>query len=111
MKSVKLARQAEARLEEIARWTIERFGLAQAEKYELRLIDRLDALSKGEPPHGQSCEALLAGKPEANGLLFVREGGHYIIYKEFDDLIVVIDFIHGVRDLEAILADLIDSNP
>jgi plasmid stabilization system protein ParE len=98
------------RLEEIAHWTISKFGLSQAEQYERGLIDRLYALSRGELPPGRSCEALLAGRSGAKGLFYFREGGHFIIYRETDDLIVVIDFIHGARDLEAILIDLTDSS-
>ena len=111
MKSVKLTRQAEARLEEIAYWTIERFGVAKAEQYEQRLIDRLQALSNGDLPKGRKCDSLVREGNGPRGLLYLCEGGHYIIYRESDDLIVVVDFVHGARDLEAILKDLGDSNP
>ena len=106
MKKVKLARHAESRLEEIAAWTFLHFGPAQAGKYERQLIKRLHALAVGELPRGRSCDLLVQGLTETTGLRYIRESGHFIIYRETDDQIHVIDFVHGVRDIEGILMDI-----
>ncbi|MCP5369037.1 MAG: type II toxin-antitoxin system RelE/ParE family toxin [Hyphomicrobiales bacterium] len=106
MKSVRLTRRAASRLEDIAAWTIDHFGPAQASKYEGQLIRRLNALAAGDPPRGRSCSLLAPGLTAAAGLLYVREGGHFIVYRETDVAIQVIDFIHGARDLDGILRDL-----
>jgi toxin ParE1/3/4 len=108
VKEAKLTRRAESRLEEIASWTISRFGLAQANKYERQLIERLRALAKGELPRGRACDLLVRGLTGAVGLSYIREGGHFIIYRETDDQIQVIDFVHGARDIEAFLRELGD---
>lgn len=106
MKQIRLTRRAETRLREIAGWTIDRYGPTQARKYEENLVHRLRALAVGEAPHGKSCGALVSGVPGADSLQYYREGGHYIIFRETADALIVIDFVHGARDLEGILADL-----
>ncbi len=106
MKAVRLTRRAESRLEEIAIWTISNFGPARAETYERRLIDRLHGLSIGELPRGRSCQLLVHGLAGATGLCYIKEGGHYIVYRETDEQIQVIDFVHGARDIEGILREL-----
>ncbi len=111
MKEIRLTRRAQTRLEEIAAWTIEHFGTAQAEGYERRLIARLRALAAGQLPRGRPCDALVRGEAGATGLCYFREGGHFIIYRETDDRIVVIDFVHGARDLEGILKELGEDDP
>ena len=108
MKEVKLTRRAEHRLEEIASWTLSYFGAAQADRYERHLIKRLQALAIGELPRGRACDLLVQGLTEATDLRYIREGGHFIIYRETDDQIHVIDFVHGARDIEAILRELGD---
>ena len=108
MKEVKLTCRAEYRPEEIAGWTISRFGHAPANKYERQLIKRLQALARREFPKGRACDLLVRELTEATGFLFIREGGHFIICRETDDQIHVIDFVHGARDIEAILRELGD---
>lgn len=39
-------------------------------------------------------------------LKYFREGGHYIIFHETADALIVIDFVHGARNFERILTDL-----
>lgn len=106
MKPYRLTPRAVARLTEIAGWTIDSFGIQQALCYEQQLIDRLDALARGELPHGKRCERLLYGVRESvPELLYYREGRHYIIYQDLPGQFIVIDFIHGSRDLEQLLID------
>lgn len=105
MKAIRLTRRAEARLEEIAGWTIDRFGPEQARIYEAQLIHRLQALADGEPPHGKRCE-IAGGAVGAEDLQYYREGGHYIVFRDTADALIVIDFVHGARNFERILADL-----
>jgi plasmid stabilization system protein ParE len=111
VKTVQLTRRAAHRLEEIAAWTIARFGLAQAKKYEQQLIERLNALANGELPRGRPCDLLVQGLTEAAGLHYIRAGGHIVIYRETEDQIQVIDFVHGARDVEAILKELRETEP
>jgi plasmid stabilization system protein ParE len=106
VKTVRLTRQAEARLVDIVDWTMSNFSGEQADRYEQQLIGRLDALARGESPKGRSCALLAPGVVARDDLLYIKEGGHYIIYRESDDLIAVIDFMHGARDLAAILREL-----
>lgn len=106
MKTIRLTRRAEARLEEIAGWTIDRFGPNQARAYEAQLVHRLRALADGDPPHGRPCGFLLPSAADAMDLKYFREGGHYIIFHETADALIVIDFVHGARNFERILTDL-----
>jgi hypothetical protein len=39
-------------------------------------------------------------------LEYYRDGRHFIIYRNTVDGIFVLDFVHGSRDLQAILYDL-----
>ncbi len=109
MKRVRLTVRAETHLTEILRFSIERWGAERAEAYKSQIEDRLFALASGSPPHGRSCELLVADLIDAPGLKYYREGGHYIIYRETAETLVVYDFIHQARNLEALLQDLANS--
>jgi plasmid stabilization system protein ParE len=91
----RLTPQAEEALVEIARWTAERFGAAQADRYETELIARCEALARGDIA-GQDC-SVLAG--ESGGLRFIRAGRHFVVYTEIGVELVVLDVIHGRADL------------
>ncbi len=41
-----------------------------------------------------------------NDLEYYRQGRHYIIYRNTDDELLVVDFAHGSRNLDAIIQDL-----
>ncbi len=110
MRSYRLSPQAEQRLEEIIGWTIDHFGLDQALKYKNRLTGRLSSLAVDEVPHGRPCNNLLSGKRDAIDLEYYREGRHYIIYRNTIDGILVVDFVHGSRDLDAIIQELSQSS-
>ena len=106
MRSYRLSSQAEQTLEEIIGWTIDHFGIDQAINYKDRLTARLFSLAIDEVPHGRSCDILLAGKRDVSDLEYYREGRHYIIYRNTDDGIWVVDFVHGSRNLEVIIEEL-----
>ncbi len=106
MRGYRLSLQAEQTLEGIIGWTIDRFGIEQAARYKNQLISRLSTLATNDMPHGRSCNSLLAGKRNAVDLEYYCEGRHYIIYRNTVDEIFVVDFVHGSRDLEAILHEL-----
>lgn len=106
MRSYKLSLQAEQALEDILIWTIENFGVDQAGKYKDQLIARLASLAVGEMPYGHSCNKLLGGKREVSDLEYYREGRHYIIYRNTPESLLVLDFVHGTRDLQAIVEGL-----
>lgn len=106
MRSYRLSPQAEQTLEDIIGWTIDHFGVDQAVKYKDRLIARLSSLAVNEVPHGRPCNIILSEKREISDLEYYREGRHYIIYRNTADGIFVLDFVHGSRNLEAIIEDL-----
>ncbi|TCT12328.1 plasmid stabilization system protein ParE [Tepidamorphus gemmatus] len=101
----RLTRAAKASLLDIALWTIETFGPRQAEAYEADLIDRCAAIARGEAPW-QSCAKVIDPRlPE--DLRFTRSGEHLIVFLDEPDRVIVIDFLHGRRDLPARLTELL----
>ena len=105
MTRYRLSPLAEETLEDILVYSFETFGEAQANKYREALLARLDALVEGRSPLGRPCEALV-GDDAPNGLFYVKQGGHFIIYRTIGDEIFVVDFVHEVRDLPARLREL-----
>ncbi len=100
----RLTRQAEAALVDIALWTLETFGPRQAEAYEADLIDRCEAIARGEAPW-QDCRKVIDPRlPE--GLRFTRCGAHLIVFIDDSEQIIIVDFLHGRRDLPSRLIDL-----
>ncbi len=106
MKPLRLTPQAEARLTDIAHWTVNQFRADQARRYEREVIDCLKALASGNPPHGRPCSLLVPAKDFDDALCHHRQGQHHIIYQDTPVLLIVVDFVHGSRDLPGILADL-----
>ena len=106
MKPFRLTPQAEARLTDIALWTVNQFGVDQARRYECELTDRLKALASGNPPHGRPCDLLVPGRDVDDDLYYYRQGRHYIVYQDTRELLILVDFVHGSRDLTRILEDL-----
>lgn len=99
MKLWRLTRHAERRLAEIAEWTVKEFGHAQALVYQEALIDRINLLASGKAPHPRSCEVLTRHCRAARGLLYYREGNHYIIMRETTDRLEILDFLYERFDL------------
>lgn len=106
MKTFRLSLRAEQSLEDIFIWTIDQFGVVQATKYKDQLIYRLNALAAGELPHGRSCNVLISSKRDVRDLEYYREGRHYIVYRNTEKALFVVDFIHEVRDLEFLITEL-----
>ena len=106
MTAFRLTRRAEQSLETIFGWTLDTFGSAQAERYRDQLIARLNHLAAGTPPHGRPCGLLVGDRVGTSGLNCYREGCHYIIYRRIADELVVIDVVHGTRDLPAVIEAL-----
>lgn len=99
MKTWRLTLHAEQRITDIALWTTGRFGRRQAILYQDELIDRLNRLARGEPPHARPCDILMQGRPSAKGLTYARQGQHFIIMRETAGQIDVLDFLHVSADL------------
>ena len=106
MKTVVFAPAALDRLADIFAWTAERFGEAQARAYAWRLARRLEALAAGEGPQPRPCERLMQGVREASGLVFHREGYHYLILRERAEALEVVEIFHERMNLEAHLERL-----
>jgi plasmid stabilization system protein ParE len=99
----RLTRAAEASLLDIALWTYQTFGPRQAEAYEADLIDRCAAIARDEAPW-QSCAKVIDPRlPE--DLRFTRCGEHLIVFVDEPDRVIIVDFLHGQRDLPARLTD------
>ncbi|WP_108260538.1 type II toxin-antitoxin system RelE/ParE family toxin [Mangrovicoccus ximenensis] len=106
MKDIVYAPAALASLQDILEWTIGRHGDAQAERYTNQLIARLDALAAGQPPHPRPCSALLSEGRRAPGLGYVREGRHYLILRETETAIELVEVFHERMNIEAWLQAL-----
>lgn len=94
-RSFRLTRRAEASITEIARWTIENFGLRQAELYEAELLSRCEGILSGQA-HSRSCAVLV---DEAVDLRFVRAGEHFLIFLDKPDEVIIVDILHSRSDL------------
>lgn len=101
-RSFRLTRRAEASLTEIARWTIENFGLRQAELYEAELLNRCQAILNCEA-HSRSCAVLV---DEAADLRFTRPGEHFLVFLDQHNEVVIVDILHSRSDLPRHVAAL-----
>lgn len=101
-RSFRLTRRAENSLVEIARWTIERFGLRQADIYEAELLSRCEALVNGQT-HSRSCSILIEG---AADLRYLRAGEHFLMFLDRTDEVIVVDILHSRSDLPRHIAAL-----
>ena len=93
MKAWRLTPQAEESLVDIFTWTIENFGELQTLTYR-GLIARINKLASGKPPHARPCAILIGGRKDAENLTYAREGGHYIIMRDTDELLEILAFFH-----------------
>ncbi len=101
---LRLTRQAQESLVDIASWTAETFGQCQARAYEEALIVRCRGIADGTVP-SRSCRNLLDPGAHEN-LRFARCGEHFAIFLEDDRTVSVLDFLHARSDLPARLARL-----
>jgi plasmid stabilization system protein ParE len=100
----RLTPQAQESLVEIALWTIDRFGAAQAEHYRTELLERCDAIAEGRAA-ARDC-SVLTGADRDIGLRFARAGEHFAVFLDDPDEMVIIDFLHARTDLPARIAGL-----
>lgn len=103
MKPWRLTPAAEESLVEIALWTINTFGPAQADAYEGELIARCQAIADGRAT-SRDCSILV--DDDAKGLRFTRAGEHFVIFVEDPGAIVIVEFLHSRSDLPARIAAL-----
>lgn len=89
--SFKLTEDAERDVIDIYLYTLEHFGLAQAEKYSEELFQRFSQISKS-PALGRSFEDIYPGAFRAN------KGSHAIYYKKQGELILVLRILHQMMD-------------
>lgn len=101
-RSLRLTRRAEASLVEIAKWTIEQFGLKQADLYEAELLTRCQAILNGQA-HSRSCAVLV---DEAADLRFARAGEHFLVFLDRPDEVIIVDILHSRSDLARHVAAL-----
>ena len=103
-RSFRLTRRAQASLVDIARWTIESFGIEEAELYEAELIERCQAIVNGTA-HSRSCAGLVDG---ADDLRFVRAGEHFLVFLDRPEGVIIVDILHPRSDLPRHVAALKD---
>lgn len=101
-RSLRLTRRAEASLVEIAKWTIEQFGLKQADLFETELLTRCQAILNGQA-HSRSCAVLVDGVAD---LRFARAGEHFLVFLDQPDEVIIVDILHSRSDLPRHVAAL-----
>ena len=101
-RTLRLTRRAEASLVEIAKWTIEQFGLKQADLYEAELLTRCQAILSGQA-HSRSCAVLV---DNAADLRFARAGEHFLVFLDQPDEVIIVDILHSRSDLPRHVAAL-----
>ena len=99
MKPWRLTRRAERSLVDIFTWTIEQFGERQALAYRDALIERIQLISQRQPPHPRPCDQLMQGHSSAKDLVYYHEGGHYIVMRDSEHALIVLEFFHQTTDL------------
>ena len=104
MRSWRLTPRARKSLVDIALWTIDTFGPAQADLYEIELLERCAAIASGRAPH-RDC-AILADEDEEISLRFTRAGEHFVVFLDDPEDIAIVDFLHSRSDLPARVAAL-----
>lgn len=108
MKPWRLTRRAEGSLVEIFSWTLSRFGERQAMAYRDALIERINTIAAGRPPHPRPCGLLMREYPSASKLVYSSEGGHHIVMCDSEEELIVLEFFHQASDLPRHLQALVD---
>ena len=101
-RTFRLTRRAEASLVEIAKWTIATFGPRQADLYEVELLERCQAILRGQA-HSRSCAVLV---DDAADLRFARAGEHFLVFLDRPNEVIIIDILHSRSDLPRHVAAL-----
>ena len=93
MTELRISREADADLVEIARYTTGEFGAGQARKYRDQFAACFASLLDN-PLLGRSAEEL------APGLRRIRQQGHVVIYLASDDAVLIVRVLHYRMDFE-----------
>lgn len=101
-RSLRLTRRAEVSLGEIAKWTIEKFGINQADLYENEVLARCEAILNGEA-HSRCCAVLV---DDAVDLRFARAGEHFLVFLERPEEVIIVDILHARSNLPRHVAAL-----
>ena len=101
-RSLRLTRRSEESLVEIAKWTIEQFGLKQADLYEAELLTHCQAILNGQS-HSRICAVLI---DDAADLRFARAGEHFLVFLDQPDEVIIVDILHSRSDLPRHVAAL-----
>ncbi|UOA33888.1 hypothetical protein DSM110093_03723 (plasmid) [Sulfitobacter sp. DSM 110093] len=91
----RLTRRAEASLTELAIWTVETFGLRQAELYEVELLNRCERILNDQA-HSRSCVALVG---DGEDLRFMRAGEYFLVFLDRSEEVIIVDILHSRSDL------------
>lgn len=101
---VRLAAAAEVDLQDILRWTVERFGAAQARVYTETLARALEALAGG--PHiigAKARDDIASGLFTLHVVRKGRKGRHFVVFRiardEGREAIEVLRVLHDAMDL------------
>ena len=94
MPDYKLTTHAEQDLRDIARYTIDKWGMTQAERYEAILSKRFQEIAQGVIPP----RTFLKRRPD---LLFTHCGHHYIFYMQSKNSAnpIILAVLHERMDL------------
>ena len=106
MKEIRISPAAEDALADILEYSIDQWGLAGAELYKDQLLERVRSVARGELPHPRPCSVLVQGERAGTGLCYCREGRHFIILRESNARIDIVDFLHESRDLDRLIDGL-----
>jgi len=87
MAGLKLSRAAKRDLLEIGRYTVEQWGVEQADRYLTQLDDRLRLLAR-EPTSGRSCDEIKAGYRR------YHQGRHVVFYRVVRAQVQIIRILH-----------------
>ena len=101
-RSFRLTLRAEESLVQIARWTIETFGLRQADIYEAELLARCEAIVEGQA-HSRSWSNLFDG---AEDMRYLRAGEPFLVFLDRPDEVIIVDILHSRSDLPRHVAAL-----
>lgn len=101
-RTFRLTRRAEESLIEIARWTVEKFGLHQANIYEAELLSRCEAIVNGHA-HSRSCSILV---DDVADLRYLRAGEHFLVFLDRPEEVIIVDILHSRSNLPRHIAAL-----
>ena len=106
MKPWRLTEQAELSLRDIAIWTVKHFGKQKAVKYRDDLIDCINRIASSHPPKSKNCGKLI--EDSHNELSYIKQGSHFIVFRETEKQLEILEFFHQRMDLPTHIKNLTD---